>query len=61
MKYIVENIKTGRSYTVEGPIARKLSPEQELEMVWMGEKYWFLSPATVRITDENGNSKVFTK
>lgn len=61
MKYIVENIKTGRKYTVESLIVENRPPEAALEMVWMGEKYWFLSPATVRITDENGNSKVFTK
>ena len=55
MKYIVKNNKTGRAYEVESD--HKIS----LDIVWASEKPWFSSNCSATITDENGNSKTFTK
>ena len=56
MKYIVRNNKTGRSYETESATFKTT-----LDEVWFTQKDWFSSNCSVTITDENGNSKTFTK
>ena len=54
-KYTITNNKTGRSHEITSPFPTTL------DAVWLGEKYWFSPDCSVTITDENGNSKTFTK
>ena len=55
MKYIVTNNKTGKNYEVKSDF------NSSLDVVWLSQKYWFSPDCSVTITDENGNSKTFTK
>ena len=55
MKYTIRNNNTGRTYEVESAF------QTSLDIVWASEKCWFMPDCSVTITDENGNSKTFTK
>lgn len=55
MKYTIKNNKTGRSYETEPMF------EVSLDIVWASQSGWFLTGCSVTISDENGNSKTFTK
>lgn len=59
-RFTVTNMNTGRSYEVLGPIGSR-PKERDIEMVWLGEKCWFMSGTKVRITDSEGNSMTFVK
>lgn len=53
--YTIRNNKTGKEYKVES------IGVESFEMVWLSQKCWFSTGSEVTITNENGESKVFTK
>lgn len=42
-----------RAYTVLG------NENTTLDMVWASQKCWFMKGSRVKITDDNGNSKMY--
>lgn len=53
MKYTISCY--GRSYEVNSAF------EVDLDVIWASQRNFFLLGSTVTITDENGNSKTYTK
>lgn len=54
-KFEICDLHTDRTYEVLG------EDHHTLDIVWSSQKNWFQSGALVKITDENGESKVFEK
>lgn len=53
--YTIRDNKTGKEYKVES------IGVESFEMVWLSQKCWFSTGSEITITNENGESKVFTK
>ena len=53
--YVVKNLKTGTTYACLTRIGTKI------DIVWDSQKSWFSKGAKIRIYDDKGNYKDFTK
>ena len=54
MTYTIKNNKTNREYKVESNI-------ESIDMIWLSEKCWFMNGCSVTITNENGESRTYTR
>lgn len=52
---LVRVLPDGNPYPVEA------NDCNTLDIIWLSQKYWFSKGRSVEITDESGESKIYTK